>query len=69
MAEPERERTVLLSLHVPLEEVSLAHAIGVERVGQKNAGAQQHAHGRDCFGHRLTPWFAMPGRAVFMKWR
>src|SRR5258706_15251652 len=54
-----RERTALLSLHVPLEEASLAHAIGVERVGQKNADAQQHAQSRDCFGHRLTPWFAM----------
>src|SRR5258706_5923975 len=67
--EPERERTALLSLHVPLGEASLAHAIGVERVGHTNAGAQQHAQSRDCFGHRLTPWYAMPGRAVFMKWR
>jgi hypothetical protein len=48
---------------------SLAHAVGIERVGQKNAGAQQHTKSHDCFGHHLTPWFAMPGRAVFMKWR
>ena len=36
---------------------------------QEDAGAQKHAKACYCFGHCLTPWFAMHGTAAITKWR
>jgi hypothetical protein len=38
-------------------------------VRQEDAGAQKHAKACYCFGHCLTPWFAMHGWAAITKWR
>jgi len=47
----------------------LLGVIGVERVRQEDARAQKHAKACYCLCHRLTPWFAMHGRAAIRKWR
>ena len=49
--------------HVSVPWAGLAQAIGIERVGQEHADADEDEERRHDLGHSLPPCIAMPERA------